>query len=124
MGFFFLSFFFLDQNFPRALPMRVGLGISIHNTSDTRWVGFFTHPQPILQFSKYQLGGLQSISILTLTELASDAISVRAQSHKTDLISDASSKYLVPVSPTLLYDMATKSRVPKTLPFRFDNLLE
>lgn len=56
--------------------------------------------------------------------MASDSIGLRAESHKTTLTSDASSKYLVPTVPTLLSDVATKLTVPTIPPFRFGNLLE
>lgn len=47
----------------------------------------------------------------------------RAQHHKTALTSEASSKYQVSRSPTLLSDLATtNSGIPWSYPLRFDNL--
>lgn len=94
-------------------------------------VFFFPSPTPHMWWCfrtispalRHQLGVLQFNS-LNSPELASRSTVLRDQSHKTSLISCASCKYPVPMLPTLLSELATKSGVLTPPHPPFDSLLE
>lgn len=77
----------------------------------------------VLILHRCQLGVTQLNSDTNYSELVSDSVGLRLQSHKSVSTSHTSWKHWVPRLPAPLSSLATKSRVPTTTLPRFSNLL-